>query len=162
MAVAIMSWLLAIPLLGVTTGLRTFTPIAVLCWFSYFGYTQVDGTWASWTARLWVAVLFTVLALGEYVGDKLPQTPDRISKGPLLARLVFGGLVGSIAATSMYGPGLEGVLLGVLGALLGAFGGYMVRRDLVEKLGCADWNVAVVEDLFTLAAAGFAMHVVTG
>jgi uncharacterized membrane protein len=53
------------------------------------------------------------------------------------------------------------VLLGVVGAALGAFAGFMVRRDLVVKIGCADWKVALVEDLIAVACAGFAMHVVT-
>jgi uncharacterized membrane protein len=102
-----------------------------------------------------------VLALAEVVADKLPRTPDRITLGPLTARLVLGGLIGSIAATAMAGPGLEGVLLGVVGAALGAFAGFMIRRDVVESTGCADWKVGVVEDLIALLCAGFAMHVVT-
>jgi uncharacterized membrane protein len=160
MAVQIMSWLLAIPLLGLATGLRTLTPMAVLCWYAYATYLPVDGTWAQWTQKLWVAILFTVLAVGEYVGDKLPKTPNRIAPMPLLARLVFGGLVGSIAATALNGSGLEGVLLGVVGAGLGAFGGFMVRRELVEMTGFPDWQIAVMEDVFTLLCAGFALHVI--
>jgi uncharacterized membrane protein len=160
MAVAMMSWMLAIPLLGVTTGLRSMTPMAVLCWYAHLGYIPVDGTWAAWTGRLSTAVIFTVLAAGELVIDKLPRTPDRTSAGPLLARLVVGGLAGSIAATAIDGPGLEGVLLGVLGAALGAFGGIMVRRGLVETIGCADWKVAVGEDAVTVLAAWFALHIV--
>ena len=137
------------------------TPMAVLCWFAYLGYLPVDGTWAAWTASVAAVAMFTVLALAEVVADKLPRTPNRISLGPLTARLVLGGLIGSIAATAMAGPGLEGVLLGVVGAALGAFAGFMIRRDLVERIGCADWKVAVVEDLIAVACAGFAMHVVT-
>jgi uncharacterized membrane protein len=53
------------------------------------------------------------------------------------------------------------VLLGVVGAALGAFAGFMIRRDLVERIGCPDWMVALVEDLIAVACAGFAMHVVT-
>lgn len=109
----------------------------------------------------WVAIAFTVLALGELVGDKLPRTPDRTSPGPLLARLTMGGLGGAICATGMSGPGLEGVLLGVLGALLGAFAGFMIRRDLVQRHGCPDWIIAVAEDLFTILCAAFSLHVVT-
>jgi uncharacterized membrane protein len=161
MGIAIMSWLLAIPLLGVATGLRSMTPMAVLCWYAYFSYLPVDDTWALWTSRLTVAILFTVLALGEYVGDKMPWIPSRISLGPLIARLVLGGLAGSVAATAMNGPGIEGVLLGVLGAALGAFGGFMVRRDLSERFQCADWKVAVTEDLTAILLAVFAMHVIT-
>ena len=161
MAIAIMSWLLAIPLLGLTTGLRSMTPMAVLCWFAHLGILPVDGTWAQWTASVPAVAVFTVLAVGEYVGDKLPRTPARTSTVPLLGRLVFGGLVGAIAATAMNGPGLEGVLLGVGGAAVGAFAGLTIRRDLPEKIGCPDWPVAVAEDLFAIFCAGFAMNVVT-
>jgi uncharacterized membrane protein len=161
MAIAMLSWMLAIPLLGVTTGLRSMTPMAVLCWFAYAGHLPVDDTWAAWTGKLWVAILFTVLAVAELVADKLPRTPDRTSPGPLIFRVILGGLAGSIAATAMYGPGLEGVLLGVVGALLGAFSGFMIRRDLVEKIGCPDWEIAVAEDLIAIVCAMFSLHVIT-
>jgi len=133
-----------------------------MCWYAYAGILPVDGTWAQWMQKLWVAILFSVLAAAECVGDKLPKTPNRISPLPLLARLVFGGLVGSVAATALNEPGIEGVLLGVMGAGLGAFAGFMLRRELVEKIGCADWPVAVGEDLLTLVWALLAMHVITG
>ena len=162
MGVAMMSWLIAIPLLGVTTGLRSMTPMAIICWYAYLGYLPVDGTWASWTAHLWVAVVLTVFAVGELIADKMPRTPDRTSAGPLLWRLILAGMAGSIAAGAINGSGFEGVLLAVLGALLGAFGGFMVRRDLVEKMGCEDWHVAVAEDLVAILFAGLALHVVTG
>jgi uncharacterized membrane protein len=161
MLIAMLSWLLAIPLLGLTTGLRAMTPMAVLGWFAYRGYLPVDGTWAAWMGRLPVVIAFTVLAASEMIADKLPRMPDRISAAPLLARLILGGLIGSIAATAMAGPGLEGVLLGVLGAALGACAGFMIRRDVVQRIGCADWKVALAEDLIAVAYASFAMHVVT-
>jgi uncharacterized membrane protein len=161
MAIQMMSWLIAIPLLGVATGLRTMTPIAVICWYAYAGALGVDGTWATWTGRLSIAILFTVLAVGELIGDKLPQIPNRISLLPLLARVTFGGMCGSIAATAISGPGIEGVLLGVLGALLGAFGGFMVRRHLRERFECEDWKIAICEDATAIVFAVFAMRVIT-
>jgi uncharacterized membrane protein len=157
-----MPWLLAISLLGFATGLRSMTPMAVLCWFAYLGYLPVSGTWAGWTARLAVAIGFTVLALGEYVGDKLPRTPNRTSPGPLVVRVVLGGLAGAISATAMHGAWLEGALLGALAAVVGAFAGFMLRRAIVEKLGSADWPIALVEDLSAILAALFALHVITG
>ena len=161
MAIQIISWLLAIPLLGLTTGLRTMTPMAVMCWFAYRGYLPVQGTWASWTAHLATAIVFTVFAVAELIGDKLPHMPNRTAPAGLISRIVFGGLVGSIAATAMQGPGVEGVLLGTVGAALGAFAGQMIRRDIVERVGCPDWVVAVLEDCFAIFCAIFAMHVVT-
>ena len=162
MAMAVMSWVLAIPMLGVVTGMRTMTPIAVLCWFAYLGHLPVEGTWAFWTAKLVTVVVFTVFAIGEYVGDKLPKTPNRTSPGPLVARLIFGGLVGAIAATGMDGSVLEGILFGVLGALVGAFLGYQVRKHLVQISGRPDWNVAVLEDASALLISIYAMGIVTG
>lgn len=162
MAIAILAWLVAIPLMGLVTGLRTMTPMAVLCWFAFLGYLPVHDTWASWAARLVAVWIFTALALGEYVADKLPRTPDRITAGPLVARLVFGGLIGAIMAAALKGPAVEGIILGFSGTLIGAFGGYLVRRELVQRLECKDWQVAVVEDLLAIGSAVFAMGVVTG
>jgi uncharacterized membrane protein len=162
MANAILSWTLAIPLLGMMTGLRTMTPMAVLCWFAYLGDLPVDGTWAFWSGKLVTAIVFTVLAAGEYVGDKLPQTPNRTAPGPLLARLVFSGLVGAIAATGVTGSVLEGVFLGVLGGLVGTFLGYQIRKHLVQWSGRPDWNIAVLEDASAILLSVLAMGVITG
>ena len=162
MTMSVLSWLIAIPLLGAVTGLRTMTPMMVICWFAYRGNLPVDGTWAAWTGHLISAIVFTVLAVGEYIGDKLPKTPNRTAPGPLVARLVFGGLGGAIVATGLNGSIVEGVLLGLAGALLGAFGGYLVRRELVHLLACKDWYVAVVEDLVAIGCAILAMGVITG
>jgi len=162
MAMAVLAWIMAIPLLGASSGMRTFTPMAVICWFAYTDYLPLDGTWAFWVAKLVTAIVFTVLALGELVMDKLPKTPDRTSAGPLLARLFFGGLVGGIVAASMNGSEFEGIILGVGGALIGAFGGHMIRREIVDKLGCKDWPIAVAEDLVAVGFAVIALGIVTG
>ncbi|MDP9040238.1 MAG: DUF4126 family protein [Acidobacteriota bacterium] len=161
MATEMVSWMLAIPLLGFATGLRTMTPMAVLCWYSWLRALPVEGTWAFWVGKLVTAVVFTVLAAGELIADKLPQTPSRVSAFPLAARLVFGGLVGAISAISLEGPGLEGVVLGVVGAAIGAFVGFMLRRHLVSSFDCADWKIAVPEDLIAIVCALFAAHVIT-
>lgn len=162
MAMEMMTWLIAIPLLGTVTGMRSMTPMAVLCWFAYLGHLPVDGTWAFWTAKLMTAVIFTVLAAAELIVDKLPATPDRIALGPLMARLCMAVLVGAIVAAGLDGPGIEGVILSVLGMLVGAYGGFLARRDLVQRLRSNDWHVAVIEDGIAIACAVLAMGVVTG
>jgi uncharacterized membrane protein len=162
MAMAIMTWLIAIPLLGVVTGMRSMTAMAVLCWFAYRGDLSLDGTWASWAAKLITAIIFTVLAVGELVADKLPKTPNRTAPGPLLVRVVVGGLVGAIVAAGLNGSEFEGVILGVGGALIGSFGGYLVRREIVLRSNSKDWQVALVEDASAIVFAVLAMGVVTG
>jgi len=162
MALAFLAWVVAIPLLGGLTGLRTMTPMAVLCWFSYAGTLEVHRSWAFWTTRLVTAIVFTVLAAGELIGDKLPQTPNRTAPFPLLARMGFGGLVGAIAATGLHGSIIEGVVLGVISALAGAFLGFHLRQHLVKDRGFADLPVALVEDALAIGLSVLAMGIVTG
>jgi uncharacterized membrane protein len=159
--IQMMSWLVAIPLLGVATGMRSLTPMAILCWYAVLGYLPVEGTWAGWTARLSIAIAITVLALGELIADKFPWIPDRISVGPLVWRFALGGLIGAIAGSAINGSSLEAALLTLVGVAIGAFGGYMVRRDLSEKFSCRDWQIAVVEDLAAILFVVFALHVLT-
>jgi uncharacterized membrane protein len=161
MATQVMSWLLAIPLLGVATGCRAMTPIAALCWFAWFRLLPVEHTWAFWTASLLSVIVFTVLALGEFIGDKLPKTPSRLAPGALAARIVFGGLVGAIIATSLKGSVAEGSILGIIGAVIGAFGGYHVRHFLVFHNKCRDWPVAVLEDFCVVLITVFALRLAT-
>ncbi len=161
MALEMMTWLIAIPLLGLVTGMRTLTAMAVLCWFAYAGDLSVDDTWAFWAGKLITAIVFTVLAIGEYIVDKLPKTPDRTAPGPLIARLVFAGLVGAIVAAGLNGSGIEGVILCVGGALVGAFAGFLIRRELVLRLKSKDWPVALVEDVSAVLGAVLAMGIVT-
>ena len=162
MAMAIMTWLIAIPLLGVVTGMRTMTAMAVLCWFAYRGDLSLDDTWALWAANLVTAIIFTVLALGEYVVDKLPKTPNRTAPALLLGRVAMGGLVGAIVAAGLNGSEIEGIILAVGGTLIGAFGGFLIRREIVLRSGGKDWPVALAEDASAIIGAVLAMGVVTG
>jgi uncharacterized membrane protein len=158
---ALLSWMVAIPLLGAMTGLRAMTPMAVLCWFCYLHHLPIRHSWAFWAANLVTAIVFTVLAFGELIGDKLPQTPSRLDWGPLGARVVFGGLVGAIAATGLHGAAPEGILLGVTGALAGAFAGYHLRVAIKAKFGIPDLTVALAEDIFAVGLSIVAMGIIT-
>lgn len=161
MAMQVIAWLIALPLLGVVTGLRTFVPMAVLCWFSYLGYLPVKGDWPFWTAKLSAALVFTILAACEIAADKQPWMPDRTRLGSVLAKLALGGLTGAIVANSLNGAEIEGVILGALGVLVGTYTGFLVRREIVRKGQCKDWQAAVIEDAIAIGCAIFAMGVVT-
>jgi uncharacterized membrane protein len=130
-------------LLGVVTGMRSMTAMAVLCWAAWLGLVPEHG-WAIWIAYLATAILFTVLALGEYVADTLPKTPNRTAPGPAVARVVIGALVGALVVTANGEPLAGGILLGALGALIGTWGGYWVRMTLDRMTG-HDLPVALVE-----------------
>ena len=151
-------------LLGMCTGLRTLTPIAVVCWFSY-----VRGTfeppllltgWRHFTANPISVGVFTLMALGEYVGDKLPNTPSRKSAVGLAGRVLFGVGVGVILAPRVGGHHLLKGLTGGVGALLGTYGGWWLRTVLAKRVG-KDWPVANVEDWFAIAASILILNVIT-
>jgi uncharacterized membrane protein len=143
--------ILSFVLLGMTTGLRTMTAMAVLCWFAWAQLLPQHG-WSAWVGSLVTAIVFTVLAVGEYVGDTLPSTPSRTAMGPLGARIVFGGLVGALGAHSVIEPAAGGAIFGVIGALIGAFGGVRVRLYWAKALG-RDLPVALLESGIALGLA---------
>ena len=144
---------IATPLLGVSTGLRSFTPMAVTAWFARAGKLPVEGTWASWVGHPASVGLFTAAALGEYVADKLPNTPSRTAPGPLAGRLILGGLVGAIVAAAFRRPLANGIAAGAFGAAAGAFGGIYARRELTKGAGLPDLPVAITGDAAAVALA---------
>ncbi|SNS32955.1 Uncharacterized membrane protein [Granulicella rosea] len=162
MAMAILSWMIGIPVLGAMTGLRCMTPMAMLCWFAYLHRLPIHYSWALWVANPITVGVFTVLALGELVGDKLPQTPSRLDIGPLASRVIFGGLVGAIAATALRGSAVEGIVLGAIGALGGAFTGYHIRAGIKHHTACQDLPIAFAEDIVTIGLSFLAIGIVTG
>jgi uncharacterized membrane protein len=134
-----------------TVGLRSMTAMAVLCWFAWLQLLPQHG-WAFWVGSLVSVIVFTLAAVGEYVVDTLPSTPSRTSAFPLIARIVFGGLVGALAAHAVIEPAAGGAIFGLVGALMGAFGGVRVRRYWAKTVG-ADLPVALLESAFALALA---------
>ena len=144
-----MSYLL-ICLLGMCTGLRSLTPIAVLCWFAYRSALHLVG-WRSFTANVIAVGVFTLLALGEYIGDKLPNTPSRTSAIGLSGRVLFGGFVGLLLAQPLLLSPIIAVVIGIVGAVLGTYVGWFVRTRAVVALKCPDWPVAIAEDCIAIA-----------
>ncbi len=144
---------IATPLLGVSTGLRSFTPLAVAAWFARLGKLPVTGTWASWIAHPAAVSVLTAAAVGEFIGDKLPNTPARTAPLGLTGRLILGGLVGAVIATAFRRPLLGGIAMGVVGSAAGTYGGYSLRRGLTKGAGLADLPVAITGDAASIALA---------
>jgi uncharacterized membrane protein len=139
--------------IGFVAGLRSLTAPAAVSWAARLGWLNLSGSALAFMGSTAAVVIFSLLAVAEYVADKLRTTPSRTTAGPLVARIVMGGLAGACISEAGGQGVLVGMVLGGLGGLVGAFAGYQARRRLVAGLGVKDTVIAVLEDLVTIGLA---------
>jgi uncharacterized membrane protein len=134
-------------LLGAASGLRSQLGVATVVVHSDSSLPQI--LQLPWTKRLLV-----VAAAGELVGDKLPNTPSRLTPPGIAGRLVLGALAAGLFAQTREAPWVPAAPIGATSALAAAKVGHDVRARLAQY--APDPAVAVVEDALALglAAAG--------
>ncbi len=141
--------------LGVVSGLRAVTSPAVVSWAARMGVLALGGTHLAFLGYAATPWILTVLALGEIVNDKLPGTPSRTIPPQVAGRVVSGALVGAaigIVANAL----LLCIFAGVIGALIGTYGGAAVRARLAKAFG-RDLPAALLEDAVAILLAIFAV-----
>jgi uncharacterized membrane protein len=136
--------------IGVVTGLRCMTAPAVVAWAAHLGWIHLSGSPLAFMGSVWAVGIFTLAALGEFVGDQLPTTPARTAALGLTARIVIGLLTGACLAVAGGVSYWLGAVIGVIGAIAGAFGGYQARVRLVRGLHVPDAAIAIPEDLVAI------------
>jgi uncharacterized membrane protein len=141
--------------IGIIAGLRSLLAPAVVAWAAYFGWLNLHSSPLAFMGSTIAVAVFSLFAIGELVGDKLPKTPKRTALAPLLARILTGGLCGASLCAAAGKSLLTGALLAGIGGVIGAFVGYETRRRLVNNLRINDLFVAICEDLVAIALACF-------
>ena len=136
--------------IGVIAGLRTMTAPAVVAWAANRHWLNLDNSLLAFMGSTAAVAVFTLLALGELVVDKLPSTPNRTRLLGLIGRSVTGGLSGAVIAASGAQSITAGAVLGVAGAIAGAFAGYQVRKRLARALNVPDFVIALFEDALAI------------
>ncbi len=139
--------------LGLFTGLRTFTPVAVVCWAARLGWISLGATPLSFLGSTAATVAISLLAIGELIGDKLPWIPNRTALLPLIGRMLMGALCALVLSLASGQSGPWAIVAGVAGSLMGAFAGFHLRRSLVAKGKLPDVAVALGEDLIALGGS---------
>lgn len=137
-------------LLGLATGGRSTSGLAAL--------SLTKNPAAGALGSRWARRLAGTAAAGEFVGDKLPQTPSRLEPSGLAPRLVLGAFTGA-ALTRREGGGVNRALLagalGVLGATAGSRLGLSWRQVATRRFG-NDLPGALIEDACCAVAARYA------
>jgi uncharacterized membrane protein len=139
--------------IGIVAGLRSLLAPAVVAWAAHLGSLNLHASPLAFMGSKAAVAIFCIFAIGELIADKLPRTPKRTAFGPLLARILLGGLSGASLFAAAGGSLLAGALLGATGGVIGAFAGYEIRRRLVNNLHIKDLFVALCEDLVAIALA---------
>ena len=133
-------------LIGGIAGLRTMTAPAIVAWGASRRWLTLQNSMLAFMGSTAAVAVFSVLALGELVADKLPSTPNRTAPLGLAGRSLFGGLSGATVASAGAQSITLGAALGAAGGIAGAYAGYQVRTRLVRALQVPDFVIAVLED----------------
>ena len=141
--------------IGIVAGLRSLTAPAVVAWGAHLGWLNLHGSPLAFMGSTTAVAIFSLLAIGELIADKLPMMQKRTAPAPLTARVVTGGLCGACLCAVAGKSLLAGTLLGGIGGILGALVGYEVRKRLVNNLHVKDFAVAVCEDVVAVGLALF-------
>ena len=103
--------------IGFVAGLRSLTAPAAVSWAAHLGWLNLHSSPFAFMGSTVAVAIFSLLAIGELIADKMPKTPSRTSLVPLLARILMGGLCGASLCASANQSLLIGALLGGMGAV---------------------------------------------
>jgi uncharacterized protein YfiM (DUF2279 family) len=131
------STLLRCAVLGAAAGLR-----------STWGLT---GPALTGVAPGWVRLAALVASAGEAYGDKQPAVPDRLGAIGLTPRVATGATGAFLLARRRRTAALFPVLVGMTGAVAGAFAGSRWRRWADVRM--PDWQAGLLEDAVTAPVA---------
>jgi uncharacterized membrane protein len=146
-----MSILVLAFLLGVVAGLRALTAPAAASWAARCGLLHLQATPLAFLGYAFTPWIFTLLAIGEIINDKLPKTPSRTVPPQFIFRILSGAFVGAAIGASSHALAL-GLITGALGAVAGTLGGAFIRARLAASFG-RDLPAALTEDAFAILLA---------
>jgi uncharacterized membrane protein len=141
--------------IGIVAGLRSLTAPAVVAWGAHLGWLNLHGSPLAFMGSPTAVAVFSLLAIGELIADKLPMMQKRTAPAPLIARIITGGLCGACLCAAVGKSLLAGGLLGGIGGVIGAFSGYEIRKSLANSLHIKDLFLAICEDVVAIGLALF-------
>ncbi|MXV52134.1 DUF4126 family protein [Pedobacter sp. HMF7647] len=95
------------------------------------------------------AITGTNVAL-EFIGDKLPWTPNRTKAGGVIARVLSGALSAAVISKKQNRPALAGGIIGAVSAIGSTYLFFYLRKRLVKQANLPDPLIGLMEDLVVL------------
>lgn len=137
--------------IGIIAGLRALIAPAAVSWAATLGGLSLDGSWLAFLGWRYTPWILSLLAVGELVTDQLPSTPSRKVPVQFGVRIVSGGISGAAVGLGLGIPAI-GALLGIVGAVIGTYGGAALRARLAAAFG-RDRPAALIEDVIAIILA---------
>ncbi len=138
---------------GFLTGLRAFTPPAIIAWATHFRWLTFRTIGLFWMGSIPAIVIFTVLAVIEIINDKRPAAPARTAFAGFFARIALAAFTGAFLMAAWGNMYILGAALGIAGAIAGTFGGYYARKHLPRAAALPDFVIAVLEDVLAIGGS---------
>lgn len=136
--------------IGVIAGLRAMTPPMLVSWAAHLHWINLGSSHLAFMSTAAAVVIFSLLALGELINDKLPKTGARTALPSVIVRMLTGAFAASAFCVGAGASAVTGIIFGIVGALIGTFGGYQARTGAVRASHLPDWVIALVEDLIAV------------
>ena len=142
--------------IGTVAGLRAMLAPALLS-YAALKHRKSDAGDSIFASRGAAATL-GLLAVGELVGDKLPNTPNRTEPLGLSARIASGAVGGGIICSQRKKSVPLGIALGALTAVAAAYAGQNIRRAIAEQTEVHSSIVGAVEDIIAIRIGAAALR----
>ncbi len=97
-----------------------------------------------------LSLALKTFAIGEFVVDKLPSTPNRIKPAGIAFRCLSGALAGAGIYKASGNNAVTGAIIGSVMAFGSTFGSYFLRKRLVERNHIFDPMMGAVEDALVI------------
>ena len=147
-----------IALIAGATGARCMTGLATVAGIAAAGDERAPKPLGHRLDRE-IAGVTAMAALGELVGDKLPNAGDRVAPAPLASRVLAGALIGAAVAGLTGHDKKNAAVGGAVAAFLSAHLTFRFRRALSNHLPSV--AAALVEDAVVLSAAAIGAKLLT-
>jgi uncharacterized membrane protein len=139
--------------LGILAGMRSMSAPAVTSkMLSRYHSKRLEKSPLDFMQSVKTANILSVMALGEFVGDKMPSAPNRIALPAIILRSISGAVAGANIYKANGGNIYAGAIIGSMTAVAATYGSFYLRKAMVNQSHLIDPIIGSIEDAIVLGA----------